>query len=395
MKKSLLFIVFAVSFGLTAFSQNKLVLDDRLDLVSGEVEELLKEKLAEEDILYETIVNYKTRCEYYFSEITGESSDAVLTIKDCDDRLIGRKNLGSRIVTVSSQEKVVLLSYAVMDILNEPGKFNDNPVSEAEMLPLTPEMEQLMADPLVNEHDTRYFFAPSAYNLKKGELYYNTVYFLLHDIQYGITDHISIGMGTTIIGMPMYFTPKVSIPVGEKSAIAIGDMLIVGTYGTNFFGNLAYGNFTTGGVNGNVSLGMGYLATNESDIAAKTSSAVFNLSGMVKVSPLIYLLSENYVFGIDMNQYAYDERFNEDTQEWEYLNEEFIQRQTIWYGIAGVRIVNKNKGIVSWQIGITYVANFPGEVPAAYRNWNTDNIENSNVIAFPTVSYTRKFGKKF
>lgn len=365
-----------------AYAQDKLVVDDRAGILSQEVEGLLTSKLAEHEITYTTLVDFRTRCEYFFAELAVQGTEVVLALKDCDNRILGSRNLGSGIQSASPQEKSILLSYQLMEIITTKGATGGQVQQEEE-------------DFQISDHNTRYFFAPSAYNLKKGELYYNTVYFLLHDIQYGLSDHFSIGMGTSVIGIPIYLTPKVSIPVGEKSSFALGDMLIFGTYGTNALGNLVYGSFTTGGIQGNTSLGLGYLSTNESDITAKTSSVVFNLSGMARASSHIYLLTENYLFGVNTHQWAYYDNYDQATDTWEYRSEEYIQRLWLWYGVAGIRIINKNKDFVSWQFGITYVVNFPGEIPDQYASWDTNSQDGISAIAFPALSYTRKFGKKY
>jgi len=378
-------LLFVVITSFTAYSQDKLVIDDRTSLLTDEIEALLKAKLAESDITYSTVVDFKARCEYYFTELTLKGDDVFVTVKDCDNRTLGSKNLGTQIQTATSQEKSFLLTYNISEILADQEAMED----EEELATGHEGTFQ------ISNHNTRYFFAPSAYNLRKGELYYNTVYFLLHDIQYGISDNFSIGMGTSVIGIPIYLTPKVSFPIGEKSAFAVGDMFIMGTYGTDALGNLLYGSFSTGGIQGNASLGLGYLLTNESDITAQTSSVVFNLSGMVRVSSYISLLTENYLFGVNTRQWAYYEQYNQVTDTRVYQNEEYIQKLWLWYGVAGFRIINKNKDFVSWQIGITYVINFPGSAPDEYSGWDTDHLDGINAIAFPAVSYTRKFGKKY
>ncbi|MEN8229061.1 MAG: hypothetical protein ABFS38_12965 [Bacteroidota bacterium] len=384
----------ALLFSVSVYSQDKLVFDDRTGLLTGEVEELVKVKLAENDIEYTTLVDFKVKCEYYFTVLTLVEDDVVVSVMDCDDQLLGYKNLGSQIQTATPEEKSFLLSYNISEIIAAPGKYTDQTETWEESSDTETEAPEDVSFE-TSDHNTRYFFAPSAYNLKEGELYYNTVYFLLHDIQYGLTDNFSIGMGTSIIGIPIYLTPKISFPVGEKSAFALGDMLIFGTYGTNALGNLLYGSFSTGGIQGNTSIGVGYLATNESDITAKTSSAVFNLSGMARASSHIYLLTENYLFGVNTTQWAHYDRYDAATDTWTYRSEEYIQKLWLWYGVAGIRIINKNKDFVSWQIGITYVINFPGEVPDQYSNWETYSQSGINAYAFPAVSYTRKFGKKY
>ncbi len=394
MSKFVVVFLFTVLSCYTAYSQNKLVIDDRTNLLTDEVEELLKAKLAENDIEYTTMVDFKARCEYYFAELKLIEDDVMVSVMDCNSSTLGSRNLGNRILTTNSQEKSFLLSYNSTEIISAPGKQTDQAEAREESSATesdTPEDGNFET----SDHNTRYFFAPSAYNLKKGELYYNTVYFLLHDIQYGLSDNFSIGMGTSVIGIPIYLTPKVSFPVGEKSAFALGDMFIFGTYGTNAVGNLVYGSFSTGGIQGNTSIGVGYLALNDSEITAKTSSVVLNLSGMARASSHIYLLTENYLFGVNTTQWAYYDNYNQATDTWTYANEEYNQRFILWYGIAGVRIINKNKDFVSWQIGITYVINFPGEVPDQYSNWNTNHQDGINAIAFPALSYTRKFDTKY
>lgn len=386
-----------IIFCLNAYTQDRLVIDDRANLLTPEVEELIKSKLSEQSIEYTTMVDFKAKCEYYFTELTTVDGEVFLTITDCNNQVIGSKSLGSRVYSTNDQERSFLLSYTMTDIISEPGKYlpsSPQPVTSAgnvQAASLPP------SDPTVaNEHDSRYFFAPSAFNLKQGELYYNSVYFFLHDIQYGISDNFSMGMGTSLIGLPIYFTPKLSFRVGEKSAIAIGDMLMFGTYGTDAIGNLLYSSFSTGGPKGNSSFGLGYLATNKSDIVGKTSSLVFNLSAVGKVSPYIHLLTENYLFGVNTHQSAW--RYWEDpaTGYWESEDREFTQKLRLWYGVMGFRIINKNKDYISWQIGLTYVVGFSEDIPREFINgWETDALEEFQLFAFPAISYTRKFGKKY
>jgi len=386
-------MVLAISY--SAFSQDKLVLDDRTGLLTSEVEALLSADLSPKGITYTTVVDFKERCAYYFSVLSLVNNDVLLTVKDCNDKILGVKNLGNLILTRQPAEKSFLLSYNFSEIMADPGKYSpagSQTVTEAGKTGSGSDEESTFE---ISDHRTRYFFAPSAYILKEGELYYNTVYFLLHDIQYGLSDNFSVGLGTSVIGLPIYLTPKVSFPVGEHSAFALGDMFIFGTYGTEALGNLVYGSFSTGGPDGNTTIGAGYLATNESDLTAQTSSLVVNLNGMARASDRFFLMTENYVFGINTRRYAYLDSYNAATDTWSYLSEEYVQRQFLWYGIAGIRIISKNQDFVSWQIGITYVINFPGKVPVQYASWQTSFQEGINAIAFPAVSYTRKFGKKY
>ncbi len=83
--------------------------------------------------------------------------------------------------------------------------------------------------------------------------------------------------------------------------------------------------------------------------------------------------------------------------QYDFYNETFSQKQTIVYGLSGLRFVNKNNDLASWQFGLTYLINFFGNIPDEYTRppWNVDNKSGSRFIAFPTISYTLKFGKKY
>ncbi|HHH52976.1 MAG TPA: hypothetical protein ENK91_04905, partial [Bacteroidetes bacterium] len=73
-----------------------------------------------------------------------------------------------------------------------------------------------------NPHSTRYLFAPSSYNLKKGEGYYQNAWLVLNSFNVGITDYFSFGGGIELIttfteGRPIFFlTPKVGFEASEK-----------------------------------------------------------------------------------------------------------------------------------------------------------------------------------
>ena len=66
-----------------------------------------------------------------------------------------------------------------------------------------------------NLHETRYFFSPSAFGLEKGEGYFGHSYWLLWQAQYGITDELSIGGGTTFWGFPATLNAKYSFNINK------------------------------------------------------------------------------------------------------------------------------------------------------------------------------------
>jgi len=398
MRNSIFTGALALFLSLPVFAQQKLVLDDQTGILNQEVEDALATKLEAEGIQLTGTLDYKARCEYHYAGLARESGDLLLTIRDCEDGLVGSRNLGTSIFQLGTEEVSFLLALAIKEMVDKPGHYVE--ATDKGTQPVSRDNRGVTENPpgqeyAGNEHNTRYFFAPSAFNLKKGELYYNTVYFLLHDIQYGISDNFSMGIGTTVIGLPMYFTPKISIPVGNKSAIAVGDLLLVGTYGTDALGNLAYANYSYGSNDGNISIGAGHLYTNENDFTDHTSSLVLNFSSMARMSPYIFFLTENYLMSANFRREAYSWT-SDDTGDM-YVEEDFTQRNTFWYGIAGIRIVSKSRNYIAWQIGLTYILNFPGDYPVKYNSagWDHNARSDFNLVAFPTVSFTIKFGRNF
>ncbi|MGC9342205.1 MAG: hypothetical protein ACP5E3_05855 [Bacteroidales bacterium] len=393
--KHILIALLSILFFFSLSGQDKIVINDQSEILNENTEKLLKERLDEKGLEYTKIVDFSDPCSYYFGTLRKVNNEIHLQLRDCNDVMLGKQTMGKSFVSANDEEKAILLSFALMDLREQsPGEedqfFEEKQAPEPVIL-----MEQDSLE-IGSEHNSRYFFAPSAYNLRKGELYYNTVYFLLHDIQYGISDNFSIGMGTTILGIPFYITPKLSIPLSEKSTLAIGDMMILGTWGSDFFGNLLYGMYTRGNSQNNISLGAGWLSTNENNATKSNNSIVFNISGLVRTSTFVYLVTENYGFQLNTMQSAWYENYNEFTGE--YITEEFEQKLTIWYGLTGLRFVNKKNGYSSWQFGLSHILNFYEDIPTKYQNdlWYTDGIEGgSRFIAIPTVSYTRKFGKKY
>lgn len=216
---------------------------------------------------------------------------------------------------------------------------------------------------------------------------------MAHDIQYGINDHLTVGMGTTIFGFPFYLTAKYSIPIQENSHLAFGDLLMVGTYGTNFFGNLAFATYTYGNSHNNISIGAGHLYFSPEDGSEISSSIVGNLSGIVRAGTYFYFLSENYLFSFKATESATRSTQLSDGT-WLFESAEYETRRNIWYGLTGIRFVRKSNELVSWQFGLTHMLFVSAKAPAPYDSpqWETNSFNSeTRMIAFPTFSFTRKF----
>jgi hypothetical protein len=168
-----------------------------------------------------------------------------------------------------------------------------------------------------NPNETRYLFAPSAINLKKGEGYYQNTYLLLHSFNYGITDNFSIGGGfefLSTIGLigdsyfnPICFiTPKLGFQVQEKLYLGVG-MLIGNVPGITPL-IMSYVLGTYGDTEDNITLGIG-MSSAELNLP---KSPVYALSGMTRISKRMSLITENWILPLDIYKpiFSYGIRFS-------------------------------------------------------------------------------------
>jgi hypothetical protein len=377
-------------FNLNLHSQTKLLWDDQQDLVSSAGETLLFSQLAENDIEVVMTLDYKKRCEYLYAEMTGSSGRATLTIYDCNRKIVGQKSWLSKFFGLSEEERVFMIAYAIAEIVESPGEVKDQSVRSAKSDVRFADSEFMVP---FNHHNSRHFFSPTSYNLRRGELYYSTLFFLVHDFQYGITDKLSFGMGTTLFPLPFYITPKYSQPIDAKSTISVGSIMLVGAWGLDFFGNLAYATYTRGNQFDNITFGAGHLYFEAEGF--HTNNLVANLSGMKRLSDHFYLVSENYFVPMreNINAYYYS---TPDMWQWEFRETSHVSSY-LFSGMTGFRFINMEQDISAWQFGLSYVSRFRQPIPAKYSGSNWDVHYNSGDwkrFFFPTISFVRKLGKR-
>ena len=114
-----------------------------------------------------------------------------------------------------------------------------------------------------NLHDTRYFFSPSAFGLEKGEGYYNNAYYMMWQFQYGITDNISLGGGSTLWGFPATINLKYSDNISDNLNYSFGYFYVGDLFNTINNGevnllSMPYALITKGSKEKNISLGLSY-----------------------------------------------------------------------------------------------------------------------------------------
>lgn len=164
-----------------------------------------------------------------------------------------------------------------------------------------------------NPNSTRYLFAPSAFNLKKGEAYYQNTLLLLNSFNYGVTDWFSIGGGFEFIttftsiagkgpGAAFYITPKVSFPIAKNLRAGAGVLHVNAPRqlaNPNQAG-VAYGLVTYGNEDNNITLGTG-AGYSENGWSRRPT---VTLSGMYRVRPNVALVTENWFIDSEPSQAA-------------------------------------------------------------------------------------------
>jgi hypothetical protein len=173
-----------------------------------------------------------------------------------------------------------------------------------------------------NPNATRYLFGPSAFNLKKGEGYYQNTMLLLNSFNVGLTDYFSIGGGieflSTFISLSqgnfnpiIYFTPKVGFSVAEKISVGGGVLIAsIPQFGetTNAGLGLVYGLGTYGNLDHNVTATIGWGSV-EGDAFNKP---LITVSGMTRVAKKTALVTENWLVPTDTSYeplFSYGVRF--------------------------------------------------------------------------------------
>ena len=168
-----------------------------------------------------------------------------------------------------------------------------------------------------NPNSTRLLFAPTAYNLRRGEGYFSDYYIVLPGVAYGVTDRVTIGGGVSLVpglggSQLLYVTPKVGLVQRENAALAVGGLfatipdLFDDDDGATSFGIL-YGVGTVGSRENNATFGVGFGYQGR----RVSGDPVVMLGGQARVARRVALVSENYFApgAFDSALIAYGVRF--------------------------------------------------------------------------------------
>jgi hypothetical protein len=204
-----------------------------------------------------------------------------------------------------------------------------------------------------NPHATRGFFAPTGFNLRKGEGYYNNVFLFLNSAAYGFTDNFTVGVGAEVAtlfsgNLPalLYITPKLSFKGGKNFTYGVG--ILAGSFGLNTdraTAGILYGVGTFGNRDKNFSAALGYGFAN----GTLAKRPVVTLSGQYRVAKKVGLMTENYIL------------------------------PEVQFGVTGVRLMNSN---------------FSFDIGAMYGSITGDFGGGGGVAPFPFLGFAIPFGHK-
>ncbi|MCO5250916.1 MAG: hypothetical protein M9949_05785 [Candidatus Kapabacteria bacterium] len=155
------------------------------------------------------------------------------------------------------------------------------------------------SDWFANPHPTGYLSGSSAFNLKKGEGYYQNTYLFLNSFDVGITDFLSLSAGFEFLSLfsnfePIFFiSPKVGFKVAEKfhAGVKILYINILGTGSRNSNGvTFINAMGTYGTLDHNVTGGVAWGHAR----GVFQDETFINLSGITRISKKASLISENW-----------------------------------------------------------------------------------------------------
>ena len=148
----------------------------------------------------------------------------------------------------------------------------------------------------LNPKACRYYFAPSAFQLKKGEGYYQNAWFIYNQISYGFTDYLTVGMSMTPFGTGG--TVKIGKPISDNVHISVGGIGVLPfTDDLNTMG-IGFANITFGDERRNFTLSYGhafYSQLDQTEQNVKYAIPLISIAAMIEVNSSIWLITENYI----------------------------------------------------------------------------------------------------
>lgn len=262
----------------------------------------------------------------------------------------------------------------------------------------------------INYHCARYVFASSAYPIPKGSAYYQNYNVLLNDVQIGLTNQLSVGVGYAF-PLLVYIMPKYSLPLKRNHTLAMGDIAGFSVFtgsGNSIWFNTLYGMYTLGSSQNNVSVGLGLMQSSEIDGRV----AVTNLSGMYSITPNFYFVGEAWFnnrtssFKSSYVDWEYDDVKMAYMSKSKETPTELLNRSTLFTSIQ-FRIIGQKQRTSAWSFGISSYwergdrLSYDATVPVLDNISGLQSYElqsfvvgpSNKFLFIPSFTYTKKLGR--
>jgi len=249
----------------------------------------------------------------------------------------------------------------------------------------------------------RYVFMQSGFPVEKRTLQYQNLNGLVNDIQYGITDEITLA-GGLVLPFYAYIAPQYSVEVAKNQRMIVGDVLTSSLISENdvfIRANLIYGGYTIGNIDNHATLAMGYLSTNR----LPEGSLVFQFGGCKRLSERIFLLGEmwyssgrqnmpqvnQWVYGSAGQRLLVDES-NPLTSPFVLKPKDILVPRNSIYANVQFRLISTKNSNKSWSFGLMYFGNWGGEYLEHGPYGEVRKVNNLYNLPLPSISFIQRIG---
>jgi hypothetical protein len=167
-----------------------------------------------------------------------------------------------------------------------------------------PETDEALGAREADPNRTRYLYSPSGFMLRKGEGYISQSELIVTSVMYGVTDHLTLGVGSSVpfwFGgyVPLVGTVKVGGSPTDWLHLAGGvQAFTVLGVGETFAAGFIFGTVTLGSEDLNIGISGGppwAAASGDTQVG----SYVFSVSGNWRMSRSLALVTENWLVPVD------------------------------------------------------------------------------------------------
>lgn len=145
-----------------------------------------------------------------------------------------------------------------------------------------------------NLFSTRYFLTTNGLPMKKGDSY-ALIQLFGPEFQVALSEHFTVGVITTWLGMPLIGSLKYSVSAGDNVHFALGTLLGTGTWlSLGSVGAIGYGSLTFGDHMKNLSFTAGYAGF--SIDGNPSSSLLMSVAGMAKINQKVAFVGDSFIY---------------------------------------------------------------------------------------------------